>query len=84
MTGTIEEQTKQCLERIKTILLAAGSDTNKVLKMNIFVSDIADWPKVNETFARFFGGHRPARIVIPSGKLNYGCLVEIDCIAAVS
>jgi 2-iminobutanoate/2-iminopropanoate deaminase len=81
--GTIEEQTKRCLERIKTILIAAGSDVNKVIKVNIFVADIADWPKVNETFARFFDEHRPARIVVPSGKLNYGCLVEIDCVAAV-
>lgn len=80
--GTIEEQTSLCLHNIQMILQAAGSDLSKILKVNVFVSDIALWPRINAEYARIMGDHKPARIVVPCNALNYGCLVEIDCIAA--
>ena len=82
--GTVEGQTLLCLKRISTILKSANSSVSKILKVNIFVEDISDWSKINAVFAEFFGEHRPARIVAPAGKLNYGCAVEIDCIAALN
>jgi 2-iminobutanoate/2-iminopropanoate deaminase len=82
--GSIEAQTELCLQNLETILLAAGSDRDHVLKVGIFVSDISTWPKVNEVYARFFGEHRPARMVIPCNTLNYGCGIELDCVAAVA
>ena len=82
--GTIEAETRQCLKRIDTILKASGSNIKRVLKVNIFVSNINDWAKVNEVFADCFGDHRPARIVAPCGPLHYGCSIEMDCIAAVN
>lgn len=82
--GTVEEQTLLCLKGIETILKSANSSISRILKVSIFVTDISDWSKVNAVFAVFFGDHRPARIVVPSGKLKYGCAVEIDCIAAVN
>ena len=81
--GTVEEQTLLCLERIRTILEAANSDIYCILKVNIFVDDIENWSRVNAAYAAFFGDHRPARVMVPTGKLKAGCLVEIDCIAAV-
>jgi 2-iminobutanoate/2-iminopropanoate deaminase len=80
---SIEVQTKQCLYNVEQILLAAGSDLNHVLKVSIFVSDIAHWPIVNATYAAVFGEHKPARIIVPCNQLNYGCAIEIDCVAAV-
>lgn len=82
--GTVEVQMKKCLENIQTILQASGSDIPLVVKATVFVTDIADWPKVNAVFAEFFGDHRPARVVVPCGKLIDGILVEVDCIAAVA
>lgn len=81
--GTIEEQTRLCMKNLEAILKAAGSDLNQVLKVNVFIADIANWAKFNETFAAIMGDHRPARIVVPCGLLNRGCEIEIDCIAAV-
>jgi len=83
IAGTIEEQTLLCLQRIRTILEAANSEITSILKVNIFVDDIENWSRVNATYAVFFGDHRPARVIVPTGKLKAGCLVEIDCIAAV-
>jgi 2-iminobutanoate/2-iminopropanoate deaminase len=81
--GTVEEQMLQCLKNIEVILQASGSRISRVVKATVFITDIADWPKVNTIFANYFGEHRPARVVVPVGKLIDGILVEVDCIAAV-
>ncbi|MBL7851817.1 MAG: RidA family protein [Cyclobacteriaceae bacterium] len=81
--GTVEEQMLQCLKNIDVILQASGSSISRVVKATVFITDIADWPKVNGVFAGYFGDHRPARVVVPVGKLIEGILVEVDCIAAV-
>ena len=80
--GSVEEQTEQALKNVGAILKAAGSDMSRVLKMTVYVSDIQLWGRVNETYARVLGGHRPARAVIPTKELHYGFLVEIEAIAA--
>jgi len=80
--GSIEEQTEQALHNVHEILKAAGSDWDRVLKMNISVADINLWEGVNTVYARILGEHRPARAVIPTGKLHYEFLIEIEAIAA--
>ena len=80
---SIEEQTALCMHNIEQILLAANSSLHHILKVNVFVSDINLWPGINAEYSKIMGSHKPARIVIPCNALNYGCSVEIDCIAAV-
>jgi 2-iminobutanoate/2-iminopropanoate deaminase len=80
--GSIEEQTEQVLKNVEAILKAANSDFSRVLKMTVYVADIELWSAVNEVYARILGEHRPARAVIPTGKLHYGFLIEVDAIAA--
>ena len=80
---SIEEQTALCMHNIEQILLAANSSLQHILKVNVFVSDIASWPAINAEYTRIMGSHKPARIVVPCNTFNYGCGVEIDCIAAV-
>jgi 2-iminobutanoate/2-iminopropanoate deaminase len=72
LTGSIEEQTEQCLKNIGGILQAAGSDLSRVLKMTVYISDIEMWPAVNAAYARAMGDHRPARAVVPVKELHYG------------
>lgn len=79
--STVEEQMLQCLKNIDTILKASGSSIPQVVKANVFITDIAHWPKVNAVFAEYFGDHKPARVVIPTGKLLDGIYVEVDCLA---
>ena len=81
-TGNIEEQTEQALNNVHAILQAAGSDWDRVLKINISVADINLWEAVNKVYARVLGDHRPARAVIPTGRLHHGFLIEIEAIAA--
>ena len=81
--GTIEEQTEQVLRNVAAILAAAGSGLDRVLQMTIYVSDMSLWGRVNETYARVMGAHRPARAVVPVGPLHYGYAIEIQAVAAV-
>lgn len=81
--GSVEEQTLLALNNVEAVLKAAGSGRDRVLKCTCYVSDIALWGRVNAVYAGFFGDHRPARAVVPTGPLHHGFLVEIDCVATV-
>ena len=81
--GSIEEQTEQALHNVHEILKAAGSDWDRVLKMNIYVADINLWDAVNKVYSQVLGENRPARAVIPTGKLHHEFLIEIEAVAAV-
>ncbi|MDQ3130388.1 MAG: RidA family protein, partial [Acidobacteriota bacterium] len=65
------------------ILHAAGSDLNHVLQFTIYVSEMELWDKVNETYARILGEHKPARAIVPVKDLHFGTKIEIQAIAAV-
>ena len=82
-TGSIEEQTELSLRNVEAVLHAAGSDLDHVLQFTIYVSDIELWGRVNETYARVMGEHRPARAMIPVRDLHFGTQIEIQAIAAV-
>jgi 2-iminobutanoate/2-iminopropanoate deaminase len=77
----IEEQVDLALANLDAVLRAAGSSRERVVKVNVYVSDIALWDRVNRRYAAFFGNHRPARAVVPVGPLHYGCAIEIDAVA---
>ena len=81
--GSIEEQTGLVLRNVEAVLEAANSSKDLVLKTTVYVSDIELWGRVNAVYQEFFGGHRPARAVVPTRDLHYGLKVEIEVIAAV-
>jgi len=81
--GDIEEQTWQVLENIETILKDSGSGKKSIIKTTAYISEMDNWPKVNEVYRQFFGKHKPARAVVPTNKLHYGVLIEIEAVAAV-
>jgi len=82
-TGAIEGQTELALLNVEAVLEAAGSDLRHVLQMTIYVSDMELWDKVNETYAKVMGDHRPARAIVPVKELHFGTQIEIQAIAAV-
>ena len=80
---TIEEQTKLILSKISLLLNESGSSLNQVLQVRIYLSDIELWDKVNRVYGEFFKEHRPARCVVPAGKLHHGSLIEVEAVAFV-
>ena len=83
VAGGIESETRQALENIKTILAKAGSSLDKVVKCSVMIADMAEWPKMNEIYATYFPGKKPARSAWGATGLALGARVEIECIALV-
>lgn len=79
--GDVRQQTRQALANLDAILREAGCGKENVLQCRVYVPDVAYWPAVNEEYARYFGAHRPARVIVPCGELHYGALVEIEAVA---
>ena len=78
----VEQQTEQCLKNVQTILEAAGSGLQHVLRCGVFLLDMGEFKKMNAVYARMFGDHRPARTTVQvAGLPGEGLRVEIDAIA---
>ncbi|KAJ9137403.1 hypothetical protein NKR19_g8226 [Coniochaeta hoffmannii] len=80
VTGTIQEKTAQCCENLKTVLEEAGSGIDKVVKVNVFITDMANFASMNEEYAKWFT-HKPARSCVAVKQLPKNVDVEIECIA---
>jgi 2-iminobutanoate/2-iminopropanoate deaminase len=82
--GGIAEQTRQVLENLKAVLEAAGSSIDRVVKATVFLKNMADFPAMNEVYAEYFAGAKPARSTVAVAELPKGALVEIDLVALAS
>ena len=79
----IAEQTQHTLNNLRTVLEAAGSGLNQVVKVTVHLEDVErDWATFDSVFAENFGDHRPARTAV--GSRLGDILVEIDAIALIS
>lgn len=81
--GDIAAQTERVLENLKAVLQACGASLESVLKTTVFLRDMADFPKMNEVYGRYFPTQPPARSTVQAARLPRDVSVEIDCIAAV-
>jgi 2-iminobutanoate/2-iminopropanoate deaminase len=80
----VESQTEQVLKNIASILEAAGSSLQHVLRCGVFLTDISDFAAMNAVYGRVFGTHRPARTTVQVSTLPMpGLRVEIDAVAYV-
>jgi 2-iminobutanoate/2-iminopropanoate deaminase len=78
--GDIQHETRLALNNLKRILDGVGSSLNDVVKVSVFLSDGADFARMNEVYTEFFGAVKPARTTIVC-KFMADIKVEIDCIA---
>ena len=81
ITGTIEAETEQVLKNIGAILNEAGLTYENVVKTTVYLTDLNDFVKMNEVYARFFKTNPPARAAIQVSKLPKGAKIEIEAIA---
>ncbi len=82
--GDIKAHTKHVLDEIEKELVNAGSSMEKVLKCNVYLNDLKDYPAMNEVFRGRFGPEPPVRTTIAAaGGIPGGSLVEIDVIAYI-
>lgn len=81
LTGSIEEETTMVMSNIADILKAAGMDFKNIVKTTIFLKDMNSFPKVNETYGKYFTQDPPARETVEVSRLPKDVNVEISCIA---
>lgn len=79
----IADQVGFALGNIAAIARVVGAAKEDVIRCTVYVTDVEHWGEVNRAYAAFFGAHRPARSIVPSGPLHFGALVEIEAEIAV-
>ena len=81
VTGDVEEQTRQSLKNLQSILRDNGLGMSHVVKTTVFLKDMADFAKMNAVYAEFFNENPPARSTVQVAALPKDGLVEIEAIA---
>ncbi|MCT4591805.1 MAG: Rid family hydrolase [Candidatus Gracilibacteria bacterium] len=83
MSESFEEQAKNAFYNLKAIVEAAGSRLDRVLKVNIYLTDIDNSFKMSEVYGKFFRENPPARDVVEVQKLKKGALIQVSATAFV-
>ena len=85
MGGDIEAQTRAVLANLKAVLEAGGASFSDVVRTTIYLTDLADFPRVNAVYGEHFSSEpQPARATVGVAALPLGAEIEIDAIAAVN
>lgn len=79
--GGFEPQARQVLRNLERVLESAGCSFRDVVKATIYLTDLAEFPRLNELYGETLAGHRPARSTVQVAGLPKGALVEIDLVA---
>jgi 2-iminobutanoate/2-iminopropanoate deaminase len=80
--GGVGAQTERVLENLQAVLREAKMGLDNVVKATVYLADMADFPEMNEVYARYLGRRAPARTTVQAAGLPMGVRVEIDVIAA--
>jgi len=80
---TVDAQAQQVMHNLSAVLHAGGCSTQDIIKANIYLVDMADFPKINAMYAEWLGEHRPARATVAVAALPLAAKVEIDLIARI-
>jgi len=83
VSGTIADETRRVLENLRGVLAAAGLGFDAVVRTTVYLTDLADFPVVNQVYAEFFPPPSPARSTVQVAALPREARVEIDAIAAI-
>ena len=80
MVDGIDAQIVRVFENLKAVSEAAGGSLSDIVKLNVFLTDLANFARVNETMARYFSEPFPARAAVGVKELPRGALVEADAV----
>ncbi|MBU0544590.1 MAG: Rid family detoxifying hydrolase [Proteobacteria bacterium] len=76
-------QANQALTNLSQIVITAGSDLSRVVSVDVFLTSMGNFSKLNTIYQEFFQGTKPARAVIEVSGLPKGACIEIKCIATL-
>ena len=81
--GGIEAETRRVFANLKAIVTAAGASLDDVVKVNLYLTDLADFALVNRIMAEYFLEPHPARAAVGVAALPRGAVIEAECIVAL-
>ena len=81
--GDAAAQAAKAFSNLELVLKASGASKTSVMKVVVFLTDMADFPAVNAVYTEFFGDYKPARSCVAVAQLPLGATVEIEAIASV-
>jgi len=84
VSDNIDDQIKQVFENLKSVCNASGGNLNDIVKLNVFLTDLTNFSKVNEIMASYFVEPYPARAAVGIKELPRAALVEMDAIMVIS
>ena len=84
ISDNIDDQIKQVFENLKSVCKASGGDLNDIVKLNVFLTDLSNFSKVNEIMASYFDEPYPARAAVGIKELPRAALVEMDAVMVIS
>lgn len=83
MAEDIDSQIHRVMQNLRAVARAAGGDLGDIAKLNVFLTDLANFGRVNEIMTQYFQPPYPARAAVGVAALPRGALVEIDAILAL-
>jgi reactive intermediate/imine deaminase len=84
VSGDIELEIRRVFDNLTAIAQAAGGSLANVVKLNVFLTDLTHFPKVNEIMATYFSEPYPARAAIGVAALPRGARVEMECVLSLA
>ncbi len=84
LKGDIQQETRRVFDNLKAVAEAAGGGLKDVARVTIYLTDLADFAKVNEVMASYFTEAYPARATVGVAALPRGARVEIDAVMVVA
>jgi len=80
VTGDMEAQVRRVFDNLRAVAVAAGSDLESVVKLNVYLTDLGHFQLVNQVMAEYFSEPYPARAAVGVAALPRGAAVEMDCV----
>ena len=80
ISSKFSEQLKQVLKNLKNLIESEGSNIDKIIKLNVYLTDLNNFNTLNEVFIDFFNKRYPARSVVEVSRLPKDAMVEIDAV----
>ena len=84
ISNNIDDQIKQVFENLNSVCIASGGSLNDIVKLNVFLTDLSNFSKVNEIMASYFDEPYPARAAVGIKELPRAALVEMDAVMVIS
>jgi reactive intermediate/imine deaminase len=78
--GDMEAEIRRVFENLREVAFAAGGDMADLVKLNVFLTDLGDFPLVNKVMAEYFSEPYPARVAVGVSALPKGAAVEMDAV----